>query len=200
MLFLLLLGCAKRAVHFVPPPESEGNPALASTPLPSPVPSSQEEGRGLPEEEVAEERLLSEQIAQGFAQPIPLVTGTQGTEGGPDASPLQKVYFEFDKATLTEEAKRTLQENAAWLRQHPEVKVQIEGHCDERGTIEYNLALGDRRAQAVKEYLVSLGIAPTRLVTVSYGEERPVDPGHNETAWAKNRRAEFKVLQRVSRR
>lgn len=111
------------------------------------------------------------------------------------AEKMKKVYFEFDKARLTAEARAILEENAAWLREHPEIKVQIEGHCDERGTAEYNLALGERRATSVRNYLISLGIDPARLYTISYGEERPVDRRHNEEAWAKNRRAEFKIAK-----
>ncbi len=106
---------------------------------------------------------------------------------------LDRVYFEFDKATLTPEAKRTIEKNAEILKAHPEVTVVIEGHCDERGSTEYNLALGERRAESIKNYLVQLGISPDRLSTLSYGEERPLVEGHNEAAWAKNRRGEFVV-------
>lgn len=110
-------------------------------------------------------------------------------------SPLRTVYFDFDSADIRPEIRSTLQRNAEWLRRHPRVKVVIEGHCDERGTEEYNMALGQRRAEAVKSYLVSLGISSNRLSTISYGEERPADPGHNETAWAKNRRVEFTLVR-----
>jgi peptidoglycan-associated lipoprotein len=110
-------------------------------------------------------------------------------EGGP----LANVYFGYDQSSLTDEARATLEKHALWLQNHRDVRVQIEGHCDERGTVEYNLALGDARAQSARDYLLSLGVSPDRLSTVSYGKERPMDPGHNETAWAKNRRAHFKV-------
>jgi peptidoglycan-associated lipoprotein len=109
-------------------------------------------------------------------------------------SPLQTVYFDYDRADIRPEMRTVLQRNAEWLRRHPRVKMSIEGHCDERGTEEYNMALGQRRAEAVKSYLVSLGISSNRLSTISYGEERPADPGHSETAWAKNRRVEFSVV------
>jgi peptidoglycan-associated lipoprotein len=89
-----------------------------------------------------------------------------------------------------------LKENAALLHKYPKVKIQIEGHCDERGTNEYNLALGERRANSTRNYLISLGISPDRISTISYGEERPLDPGHNEEAWAKNRRAHFVILSK----
>jgi peptidoglycan-associated lipoprotein len=103
------------------------------------------------------------------------------------------IYFEFDSAALTPSAVAVLKDKAAWLKNEPLASVLIEGHCDERGTNEYNLALGERRAQSAKTFLVNMGIAPSRLSTVSYGEERPIDSGHNEAAWAKNRRAQFVI-------
>ena len=106
---------------------------------------------------------------------------------------LQTVYFEFDKFSLTSQARNTLDSNAAWLENHPEVSVQLAGHCDERGTEEYNQVLGENRAISVKKYLVTLGIDSDRLFTISYGETIPADPDHNEDAWAKNRRVEFKI-------
>jgi peptidoglycan-associated lipoprotein len=106
---------------------------------------------------------------------------------------LGNVHFAFDKFDLTSNARDILANHAQALKNRSEAQVMIEGHCDERGTIEYNLALGEKRAKAVKDYLVALGISPSRLTTISYGKERPVDPGHNEFAWAKNRRAEFSV-------
>ncbi len=108
---------------------------------------------------------------------------------------LQTVYFEFDKYSLTRQTREALDANAAWIRNNAEVFVQIEGHCDERGTDDYNEVLGENRAIAVKKYLVSLGIEPDRLYTISYGESMPADLGHTEDAWAKNRRAVFKVSQ-----
>ena len=122
--------------------------------------------------------------------------------GEPDARPwifsdedrgLKKVYFEFDQSNLTSESRANLEHNAAVLKEYPDIRVLIEGHCDERGTIEYNLALGSRRALAGRNYLINLGIDPDRLATISYGEERPADPRHNEEAWAKNRRDDFKA-------
>lgn len=101
---------------------------------------------------------------------------------------LQTIYFAFDKALLTGSAKAALDSNARFLQENPDMSIVIEGHCDERGTTEYNLALGERRARAAYDYLRSLGIASSRLSTVSYGEEQPVDPRSNEAAWAKNRR------------
>jgi peptidoglycan-associated lipoprotein len=106
---------------------------------------------------------------------------------------LSDVYFEFDKSRITEEAKQTLAENARQLNDAGSMAVTIEGHCDERGTNAYNLALGEKRANAAKEYLVSLGVGAGRITTISYGEEKPFDAGHDEQAWSKNRRAHFVV-------
>jgi peptidoglycan-associated lipoprotein len=103
----------------------------------------------------------------------------------------EKVYFDFDSSALSPVAQSVLSAKADYLRDNPGSQVIIEGYCDERGTPEYNLALGDRRAESAKNFLVNLGIDPARLTTISYGEENPVDPGHNEEAWAKNRRANF---------
>jgi len=101
------------------------------------------------------------------------------------------VYFDFDSAVLTPMAQEVVKQKAAWLKDNAAAAVTLEGNCDERGTNEYNLALGERRAESVRAFLVDLGIAPSRLTTISYGEERPADPGHNEEAWAKNRRVQF---------
>ena len=108
---------------------------------------------------------------------------------------LERVLFDFDQFTLSAEARRILGENARYLNANSAVKVVIEGHCDERGSDEYNLALGESRALAAKNYLVSLGISATRLSVISYGEEKPLVSGANESAWAQNRRAEFKVVR-----
>lgn len=110
-------------------------------------------------------------------------------------SALRDIHFDFDKSDITSEARSILQDSADWIRSNSDVKVQVEGHCDERGTEEYNLALGERRANAVKNYLVSLGVEGERLYTISYGEELPLDPGHDEMAWTKNRRAHFLVTR-----
>jgi len=109
---------------------------------------------------------------------------------------LAPVYFDFDSARLSDEALATLEANARWLREHPEFRVVVEGHCDERGTTEYNLNLGARRARSIRDHLVRLGVEPDRIETISYGEERPVDPGHTESAWARNRRGEFRLVAR----
>jgi len=109
---------------------------------------------------------------------------------------LKDIHFDFDKYDIRPGDTEILKENGTLLKKYSNVKIQIEGHCDERGTVEYNLALGERRANSTKKYLTSLGISPDRISTISYGEERPLDPGHNEEAWAKNRRAHTIILSK----
>lgn len=107
---------------------------------------------------------------------------------------LQTVYFDLDKFALKAAAKALLDANYALLVEFPDAMVKLEGHCDERGTVEYNIALGDRRANAARDYLVGLGLAENRVSTISYGEERPAATGSNDAAWDKNRRCEFKIV------
>ncbi|MEW5876004.1 MAG: peptidoglycan-associated lipoprotein Pal [Candidatus Zixiibacteriota bacterium] len=124
-------------------------------------------------------------------------TGTGERPGGGGVSSeelagqLRVIYFDFDQYNLRDDARRDLDFNAEVLKQNPDAVLVIEGHCDERGTNEYNLALGERRAQAAKDYLSRLGVDASRLSIISYGEERPSAMGHDEAAWSKNRRAEF---------
>ena len=115
--------------------------------------------------------------------------GVAVTEEKP--SQFDDVRFDFDKSEVREDGRKTCQVVADYLKKNPKAKLQIEGHCDERGTAEYNMALGERRATAVMTYLVSLGVPKAALSTVSFGKEKPLDPGHDEGAWAKNRRAHF---------
>lgn len=140
--------------------------------------------RAMEEERLRQERLREEQ-ARAAAERAKMMARSDFIN--------QDIYFEFDSSALLPMAQDTLAKKAQWLRDNPGVSVIIEGHCDERGTNEYNLALGDRRAGSAKTYLINLGIDASRLSTISYGEERPVDPGHNEEAWAKNRRAHFAI-------
>jgi len=135
----------------------------------------------------------------GFTDAEPM-DDSLGDRGMTDAATLnaqqvlKPVHFDFDKYDLQAEAIRTLGGNAAAIKEHNQFNVRVEGHCDERGTVEYNLALGEKRARAARDYLVSLGVEARRLRVVSYGKERPADARHNETAWAMNRRAEFVFL------
>lgn len=123
-------------------------------------------------------------------------TSTAPTAGPQDfaSSVRDRVFFETDRSDLSAEARQILSQQAAWLQRHPGANVLIAGNCDERGTREYNLALGARRAAAARDYLISLGIASARIQTISYGKERPTDPRHTEAAWAANRNAHTQVV------
>ncbi|HEX6978710.1 MAG TPA: peptidoglycan-associated lipoprotein Pal [Alphaproteobacteria bacterium] len=127
----------------------------------------------------------------GAAKPM-ATAPTQGIQKGSvqdfQVNVGDRVFFDFDKYDIKPAGRATLDKQAAWLKQYPEWKVVVEGHCDERGTREYNLALGERRANAVKTYLTNQGIPANRITTISYGKERPVALGSNEAAWAQNRR------------
>jgi len=113
----------------------------------------------------------------------------------PEDIKLDNIYFEYDKYDLSAESKSTLSANARAMMENAGFSILIEGHCDERGTEEYNLALGEKRALSARDYLVGFGIAKGRISVISYGEEKPVDPRHNDAAWAKNRRAQFVVTK-----
>src|ERR1700722_6841420 len=117
----------------------------------------------------------------------------KGSDGG-KIQGLNTVHFDYDSSTLSSETRRQLAENAEWIKNNSKVTVQIEGHCDSRGSVEYNLALGERRAKAVKNYMTSLGIDTKRMTIISYGEEKPIATGDTEEAYAKNRRANFVPL------
>ncbi len=126
--------------------------------------------------------------------PAPTPTPTPSETPAPTvvkAEDLKPVFFDFDAYTLSATAREVLDANARMLREHGDIRVVIEGHCDERGTVEYNQALGERRAQAARDYLVNAGIQANRLSTISYGKERPFATGSDEAAWAQNRRAHF---------
>lgn len=148
-------------------------------------------------EEEARKAAEAERKKREFERSLVAKKELPGIEGKVlDSRLLKDVHFDFDRYDIREQDAQILKENAAILLKYPEVKVQIEGHCDERGTAEYNLALGERRANSVKKYLISLGVPAERLSTISYGKEMPLDPRHNEEAWAKNRRAHFTILMK----
>mgnify|MGYP003934714709 CR=1 FL=1 len=132
-------------------------------------------------------------VGLGVATLVGSIGGLAAGAAAAAAFENEDIYFEFDSANLSADAQEILREKVQWLKQNPRSRVIIEGHCDERGTNEYNLALGERRAQSAQQYLISLGIDESRLATVSYGEERPLDPEGTESAWAKNRRAHFVI-------
>jgi peptidoglycan-associated lipoprotein len=167
-LMLLAVGCAQKTTP------------TSTTEMSASGPST-EEIRAREEEE-RRRRIAESQLA---SRPATVPSGTLV---------MDTVYFEFDQATLSDMAKETLVRNAEWLRSNANARVQVEGNADERGTNEYNLALGERRAAAVKGYLTSLGIDDSRLLIISFGEESPADPGHSEEAWSKNRRVDFKTM------
>ena len=158
-----------------------------------------ERAREAKEKELArikEEEARKAQEKKEFEQSL-IAKKTPGIEGEVFESKLIKdIYFEFDKYDIRQVDAEILKGNAALLMKFPNVKIQIEGHCDERGTVEYNLALGERRANSTKNYMISLGISGNRISIISYGKERPMDPGHNEEAWAKNRRAHSVIVSK----
>lgn len=184
---VLVTGCSKKAAK---PSEEVAEvshsivttkpPSTRSTPSTAPTPTSPQSSQLLALR--GEDIPISEAPALEFIEPSP-----------EDKLVLQNIYFDFDKSNIKPEFQSVLEGVAGWLNRKPNKQLLIEGHCDERGTNEYNLALGERRSLSIRRYLVGLGISPERLHTISYGEERPADPGHSEASWSKNRRAEFKV-------
>jgi len=160
----------------MPPPPTGAGTTTAPPPPPTPVPDTTR------------------------VPPEPTISDDPLTSGDLDVinknSPFQPVFFALDKFDVDGTAQQALTANAGILKKYPTWVITIEGHCDERGTAEYNLALGEKRALAARAYLVSLGIPADRLRTVSYGKEFPFDPGHDESAWSKNRRAHFVVTSK----
>ena len=154
------------------------------------------EAARLKEEEARKEQAKKEQAQKEFERSL-VAKRTPGIEGQVlETKLLKDIYFDLDKYNIDPEDVSILKESAALLTKQPTLKFQVEGHCDERGTVEYNLALGERRANSAKNYLVSIGIPQDRISTISYGKENPVDSAHNEEAWGKNRRAHFIILSK----
>ncbi len=181
---LVTASCGKKAIKTEPAVPYAEAPGMADDSMGA----GSERDRAMEEERMRrerEERLRQEQLRSEASRREMMASRSGIME--------ENVYFAFDSSALSPAAQEILREKAEWMRRYPSATVIIEGHCDERGTSEYNLALGDRRAQSVKSFMVNLGISPGRMTTISYGEERPVAPGHNEFAWAKNRRANFVV-------
>ncbi len=179
---VILSGCPKKTVV-------KEEPSVKS--------AEESEARSEARKEAKEaDRIREEEVRKEFEKSL-VAQKTPGIEGVVHESKMLKdIHFEFDKYNIRPEDAGILKENSALLKKYPGMKFQIEGHCDERGTVEYNLALGERRANSTKKYLVSLGIEPSRISTISYGEERPLDQGQNEEAWTKNRRAHFVILKK----
>ena len=168
--FLFTASCAKKAV--------KDDAALAQQAEDEEAMKAREAAAKAKQEELAKQRAIEEERLKEEARNMFLN---------------DDIHFEFDSSTLTSEAQLILKKKAEWLQNNPEAMTTIEGHCDDRGTNEYNLALGDRRATSANNFLVDLGISASRLTTISYGEERPADLGQNEEAWAKNRRCHFTI-------
>ncbi len=169
---LFTAGCSKKQVK-----PDETVPAIET---------GQGQGSGLSAEEEARRRALEEQrLAEERRR--------QQEAGARAAFGENDIYFDFDDSTLTPTAQAVLREKAAFMNAYPEIEVIIEGHCDERGTNEYNMALGERRAESAKRFLMNLGISGSRMTTISYGEEKPAALGHDEESWARNRRAHFEI-------
>ena len=176
LLGLAAAGCGKKqpALQPAPPPVAATPPGV--TPPRPPAPQRVEESLPVPQEPLSEDSIANRSLDDLNRD-----------------SPFRPVYFPLDSSDLDDQGRMVASANAAILKRYPTWVLTLEGHCDERGTSEYNLALGERRAVAVKTYLVSLGIPQDRLRTVSYGKEFPFDPGHDEAAWSKNRRAHFVI-------
>ena len=172
---LVAVGCAKKQT--VKSEGAPGAPGAAVTPAPPAV------------GEAPVKEAPPAPVAVAPATPPAAAPGVAVTEE--KLSRFDDVLFDFDKSEVKEDGRKTSQVVADYLKKNPAAKLQIEGHCDERGTSEYNMALGERRATAVMTYVVSLGVPKAALSTVSFGKEKPLDPGHDEGAWAKNRRAHF---------
>ena len=205
---MFTVSCAKKAVKIEPsavtepakePAEEPAEEKVAEAPITAPTEDeAQVAAKEVAEEEEKkkEEAIKEEEAKAAEEEKVAAVEAEEAKlEEKADKNQFlyEDIYFEFDKSTLLPMAQDTLKKKAEYLYKYPYITAVIEGHCDERGTNEYNLALGDRRAESAKSFLVDLGILPTRLTTVSYGEERPVDPRHNREAWAKNRRAHFVI-------
>jgi peptidoglycan-associated lipoprotein len=137
----------------------------------------------------SEDKMMTTGATGGAAAPAPAMGIVPGSEEDLKANVGDRVFFDFDKSGLKDEGKGTLDRQSAWLAKYAQVSVQIAGNCDERGTEEYNIALGERRASAARDYLVAKGVATARITTISYGKDRPVALGSNEAAWAQNRNA-----------
>ena len=186
---LLLAGCPKKTVVKEEPSMKKAEEPVAEREKAAKLAAEQESAR-IREEEAkkAKEKEFEKSLV---AKKEPGIAGEVF-----ESRLLKDIRFDFDKYDIRPGDAGTLKENAALLMNYPRVKIQVEGHCDERGTNEYNLALGERRANAAKRYLISVGITADRISAISYGEEKPQDAGHNEEAWSKNRRGHFVILSK----
>lgn len=193
---LILAGCPKKTVIKEEPSVKKTEEMAIEREKAERRESERREKEGKELARIKEEEGKRELAKKEFEKSL-VAKKTPGIEGEVfESKMLKMIHFDFDKYDIRPGDVEILKDNAAVLKKFSTVKVQIEGHCDERGTIEYNLALGERRANSTKRYLLSLGLPADRISTISYGEERPLDPGHREEAWAKNRRAAFIILSK----
>jgi peptidoglycan-associated lipoprotein len=189
---LALSGCPKRPEVMQAAPAPAG-PAAATVPGAAPAQPSPQTAE-TPVTRPAAPAETPVQPAPAAAAPGAPAAAAQ--PGVPGPSPLKDVFFDYDKAAIRDDQKAALNDNVGWLKGNTGAKVLLEGHCDERGTAEYNLGLGERRSKAVKDYLIAAGIAADRISTISYGKERPFVLGHDESAWKWNRRGHFVIQGR----
>ena len=173
-----MISCKKKVEEAPPPPPPE--PVQEEQPVIEEQPVVEE----VEEEPVVEEPQLTEE--EIFLQ--------KSLDEMNAEAPMEMIHFDFDKYFIRDDAKPVLEVTAEWLGQFDSIQILIAGHCDERGTEEYNLALGEKRAKSTLDYLVSLGISADRIKIISYGKSQPIDLEHNEDAWQKNRRAQFKII------
>jgi len=175
---MIAAGCSKKAVKSEITGEgAEGAPKVEVV---APETAKPETAEASPKEE---EAVKSEEMSRAeTAKKAEPVVGIKGVED---------IFFDYDRSSIREDARPALEDNASYLKANGNTRILIEGHCDERGTSEYNIALGERRAQAAKRYLTDLGIDPSKISTISYGKEKPFCEGHNEQCWQENRRAHF---------
>lgn len=196
---LPLSGCGEKKVQVAPSEETARVEDTASAPAPAPENTSEPAVVVKPRETTKTAKVVAPVKEEGAGASEPLDTPPPSKDVAPAAAradlALLPLYFDFDKSVVRPDQVAKIEGNALLLKSNPEVKVRIEGNCDERGTNEYNMALGERRATSALKYLVNLGVTEDRLTTLSYGEEKPVNPGHNEAAWAENRRGDFVTAQ-----
>ena len=170
LVFAFFLSCRKKVEEAPPPPP----PQVKEQPMVEKV----EKPPVVKEPELSEEEIFMAKSLEEINK----------------EAPLEMIHFDYDKYFIRSDAKPVLEENATWLKKFSSARLLIEGHCDERGTEEYNLALGEKRAKSTLDYLISLGVSPDRMEIISYGKSQPLDPGHNEVAWQKNRRSQFTII------
>lgn len=192
----LHMGCAKKTIRSdaagYAPSRVEPGPAEVRPEATAPDKTAAlEKEKRLAEESLREESLKEKALREKALQEEAARREAAAREAASKSASLEPVFFDFDQWSVREDQKEVMAKNSQWLKSNPNVKVRLEGHCDERGTAEYNLALGQKRAEGVKSFLEGMGISSQRMATVSYGEERPLDPAHNEAAWTKNRRVDI---------